>query len=184
VRRHQVRDREPRLAEGVRDRRGRLVIEIHRAGPDDWSTVRRIRLAALRDTPDWFWATYEEEVEKAESGWRDFIAAGAWFLAHLDDRAVGIAAGVRVPELGDSSRQLISMWVEPDARGRGIGSNLVEAVRTWARADGAKELQLQVTANNHAAARLYQRCGFEPTGRTEPLPRKPALIEREMRLSL
>lgn len=97
---------------------------------------------------------------------------------------VGIAAAIRVPELEDSARLLISMWVEPDARRAGIGTKLVEAVKDWARADGARELRLQVTEDNRAAARLYERCGFEWTGRTEPLPRKPALVEHEMRLLL
>lgn len=160
------------------------MIEIEQVGPNEWSIVRKVRLAALQDAPDWFWSTYEKEVEKDEDWWRYFIGAGAWFLARIDGRPVGIAAGVRDSRLGDSTRQLISMWVEPAVRRAGLGKMLVEAVVAWARADGAKELQLQVTKNNHAAARLYERCGFEPTGRTEPLPRNPALIEHEMRLRL
>jgi GNAT superfamily N-acetyltransferase len=160
------------------------MIEITQVGPDDWSIVREIRLAALQDTPGWFWATYEEEVEKPETWWRGFIDAGAWFVAQVDHHPVGIAAGIRDPELGDSTRQLISMWVEPHARGAGIGAKLVDAVKGWACDDGAKELQLQVTEDNDAAARLYERCGFKRTGRTEPLPRNPALIEHEMRLLL
>jgi GNAT superfamily N-acetyltransferase len=160
------------------------MIEIRRVGPDDWPTVREIRLAALKDTPDWFWATYEQEVEKPESWWRDFIDSGAWFLAQDENHPVGIAAAIRNPQLGDSVRQLISMWVAPGTRGIGVGARLVQAIKDWARADGARELQLEVTQDNHTAARLYQRCGFEATGRTEPLPRNPALIEHEMRLLL
>ncbi|MGH2747910.1 MAG: GNAT family N-acetyltransferase [Actinomycetota bacterium] len=160
------------------------MIEIEQVGPDEWSIVRKVRLAALQDTPDWFWSTYEEEVEKDESWWRSNIGAGAWFIAQIDGRPVGIAAGIRAAHLGDSTRQLISMWVEPATRGAGLGERLVDAVIAWARADGANELQLEVTNKNHAAAQLYERCGFEATGRTEPLPRNPALIEHEMRLRL
>jgi RimJ/RimL family protein N-acetyltransferase len=47
---------------------------------------------------------------------------------------------------------------------------------TWARGEGVREPQLQDTEDNGAARRLYERCGFEATGRTERLPRKPALI--------
>lgn len=160
------------------------MIKVEQVGPDRWRTVREVRLAALRDSPDWFWATYEEEVDKPESWWRDFIRAGAWFVARADDRPVGITAAIRQPELGDPARQLISMWVEPAARGAGIGAKLIDAAAAWGRADGAKELRLQVTENNDAAARLYERCGFERTGRTERLPRNPSLIEHEMRLLL
>ena len=76
------------------------------------------------------------------------------------------------------------MWVRAEARGRGVGTKLIDAVKAWARAEGARALQLEVTEDNHAAVRLYERCGFRATGRTEPLPRDPALIEHEMRLLL
>jgi GNAT superfamily N-acetyltransferase len=161
-----------------------LVMEIRRVGSDEWSTVRKIRLAALLDSPDWFWTTYDEEVTKPERWWRDRITAGAWFIAQVGGRPVGIAAAISAPELKGSDRQLVSMWVEPGSRGRGIGSQLVEAIKTWALADGADGLQLQVTEGNHVATRLYERCGFQLTGRTEALARSPALIEREMRLVL
>ena len=160
------------------------MIAIRQVGPDEWETVRTIRLAALTDTPDWFWATYEEEVDKPEAWWRDRIESGAWFIAFDDDRAVGVAAAIRAPELEDSDRQLISMWVSPGARNRGIGLELVDAVKAWARDDGATALQLMVTQGNDAAARLYERCGFRATGTTTPLPRNPALVEHEMHLRL
>jgi GNAT superfamily N-acetyltransferase len=160
------------------------VLEIKRVGPDDWSTVRKIRLAALRDTPDWFWATYEEEVEKPESWWREFIEAGAWFLACDHDRPLGIAAVLPAPGLEETARQLISMWVSPEARRQGVGANLIDAIKGWSRETGVRELQLQVTESNQDARRVYERHGFQATGRTEPLPRKPWLLEHEMRLKL
>jgi RimJ/RimL family protein N-acetyltransferase len=158
--------------------------EIKRLSSDEWRTVRKIRLAALKDSPNWFWATYDEEVDKPEAWWRDFIEAGAWFIAHEGDDPVGIAAAIRDPELDESDRQLISMWVVPEARNRGIGAGLVDAVMTWAREEGVQELQLQVTEDNHAAKHLYEQSGFRATGRAEPLARDPRLIEHEMRMHL
>jgi GNAT superfamily N-acetyltransferase len=160
------------------------VFDIRRMGPDEWPTVRKVRLAALLDTPDWFWATYDEEVDKPESWWRDFVDAGAWFVAYIGQRPVGIAAGIRIDGLEESALQLISMWVEPESRGRGIGTKLIDAVKAWARSSGVRELHLQVTENNQTARRLYEQSGFEATGRTERLPRNPALVEHEMRLHL
>ena len=160
------------------------MIEIRRVDQDDWPIVRDVRLAALKDTPDWFWVTYEEEVHQPEKWWRDFLTAAAWFVAYEADRPVGIAAGIRSSRLDESERALISMWVRPDARRQGIGRQLVESTKEWARADGALSLQLEVTHTNLGATRLYERCGFKATGRTEPLPRDPSLIEHEMRLLL
>ena len=160
------------------------MVEIEQVGPDDWKLVRDVRLTALQDTPDWFWATYEDEVEQPENWWREFIGSGGWFIAKAGDDPVAIAAGIRDPLLGDATRYLISMWVEPGTRRSGVGVQLIDAVVAWARADGAKEIRLQVTETNDVAARLYAKCGFEPTGRTEPLPRNPTLVERELRLVL
>ncbi len=160
------------------------MIEIRRASPDEWKTVREVRLAALRDSPDWFWAVYDEELDKPEAWWRRFIEAGAWFIAYEEANPVGIAAAIHDRDLEDSSRRLISMWVAPHVRNRGIGTQLVDAVKAWARDDGATQLELEVTEGNDAAARLYEQCGFEATGRTMALPRNPELIEREMRLQV
>ncbi len=160
------------------------MIEIVRVTPDDWAEVRDIRLAALQDTPDWFWATYEEEKDKPESWWRDFIGPGGWFVARETGGTVGIAAGVPHYRPRPKARALISMWVAPGSRGRGIGRKLIAAVADWARADGATVLELEVTTNNEVATGVYERFGFRFTGNTEPLPRKPLIIEREMMLEL
>jgi ribosomal protein S18 acetylase RimI-like enzyme len=45
---------------------------------------------------------------------------------------------------------------------------------------GARALQLMVTSNNEPATRFYERLGFTRTGRTEPYPNDPVVIEYEM----
>jgi GNAT superfamily N-acetyltransferase len=165
-------------------REDQVVCEIRRAVDDEWRIVRRLRLAALRDSPDWFWATYDEEVGRPDEWWRERVDSGAWFIAYTDGLPVGLAGAITAPELDPSARQLVSMWVDPAARSKGVGRQLIEAVEKWARAQDVRALQLQVTEGNAAAYRLYRRCGFAPTGRTEPGPRDPSLVEHEMRLPL
>ncbi|MCU1491258.1 MAG: family N-acetyltransferase [Acidimicrobiaceae bacterium] len=60
--------------------------------------------------------------------------------------------------------ELLSLWVAPDARGRGVGDALVEAVAGWAEAEGAMVLVLTVRATNAAAISLYRRHGFADAG--------------------
>ena len=165
--------------------------EVRRVGPGDWALVRELRLTALEDAPDFFWATYEDEVTKDERWWRDFVAFGTWFVAHEDEGPAGLAAAIPDDESGDgvdkSSQRvwgLISMWVAPAARGKGVGRALVDEVIAWARAEQMRALTLWVTEGNDGARRLYERCGFTPTGRTQPLPRRQSLIEHEMSLVL
>jgi GNAT superfamily N-acetyltransferase len=159
------------------------VIEITRARTQEWRLVREIRLAALRDAPDWFWGTYEREVAEPPSWWRQFIGAGAWFVAWEEGRPVGIAAAIFEEKLGRRVWQLVSMWVHPEARRAGVGAQLVDRVKDWAQAAGVQTLQLDVTQGNDAARRLYERCGFRLTGRTTPHPRDPLSRELEMHVT-
>lgn len=160
------------------------MLEIGRVEAGEWEVVRDVRLAALRDAPDWFWATYEEEVGRPSTWWRDFVGNGGWFVAWDDGRPAGLAAAIYDRNLGPTTLQLISMWVAHEARGRGVGAELVDRVKAWAREAGADALQLDVTEGNDTARRLYERCGFRPTGRTTPHPRNPRLKEIEMRVEL
>jgi len=50
----------------------------------------------------------------------------------------------------------------------------------WARSRNARVLLLMVVSNNEAAIRFYERLGFTRTGRTQPYPNDPTLIEYEM----
>ena len=61
------------------------------------------------------------------------------------------------------------MWVDPEARGRGVGRALLEAAEAWGRDRGCTAASLSVTAGNSPAERLYRQAGYEPTGESEPL---------------
>jgi ribosomal protein S18 acetylase RimI-like enzyme len=96
-----------------------------------------------------------------------------------EDTACGIAGSFL--DQNDATRvHLISMWTAPTHRQRGIGRLLVNGVLNWARGRNARVLLLMVTSNNEPAIRFYQRLGFTRTGRTEPYPNDPAVIEYEM----
>ena len=96
--------------------------------------------------------------------WRDRLELPGSYnvVALLEEQPVGMASGVPADEPGVV--ELISMWVSPTARGRGVGDRLIQAVEQWARQGQAKVLRLSVMRGNEAAERLYQRCGFVGTG--------------------
>ncbi len=59
---------------------------------------------------------------------------------------------------------LQDVLVVPAARGRGVGTALVEAACGQARALGAVRMQLKVSADNPSAGALYARLGFADAG--------------------
>jgi GNAT superfamily N-acetyltransferase len=161
------------------------MVIVRGAVPDDWKTLRDVRLAALRDAPYAFGSTYGLEATLAEEQWRDRLARSATFFA-FD----GLAwwreppAGVVGVYEQDSMAELTCMWVRPTVRGRGVGEALVEAGADWAKAHDHPSLFLWIIEPNSAARKLYDRCGFMPTGQRQPLPSNPSMTEMRMQLAL
>lgn len=85
-----------------------------------------------------------------------------------------------VPAGDEGVVELISMWVAPTARGRGVGAALVLDVEQWARSVGAQVLRLDVADGNRAASRLYRRNGFGCTGELGELTADGVRRERVM----
>jgi GNAT superfamily N-acetyltransferase len=160
-------------------------VTVRRLVPDEWRELRRIRLAALSESPSAFGSTYAQDAALTESDWRGRLepdsSRGAVFGAHLPGATgtlVGLSGGyVDDPPAAGGTVELVSMWVSPDVRGLRVGQALVAAVLAWARAQGAERVHLWVTEGNLSAERLYQRCGFLGTGETAPLPSDPRRTE-------
>lgn len=55
---------------------------------------------------------------------------------------------------------LLDLAVLPAARGKWLGTLLLQAVKGWAKAYGADYLELGALSNNQGAIRLYEREGF------------------------
>jgi ribosomal protein S18 acetylase RimI-like enzyme len=145
---------------------------------------KEVRLRALRDTPRAFGSTYEKEAQFPDPEWIQRAARwngerGIGFLAMDGNLACGIA-GSFLDESDPTRAQLISMWTAPTHRQQGVGRLLVDEVAAWARLRGAQTLQLMVTSINEPAMHFYERLGFTRTGRTEPYPNDPAVVEYEM----
>jgi|SRR5580693_8645278 ribosomal protein S18 acetylase RimI-like enzyme len=159
------------------------MVVVREVSPGEWETLRDIRLAALKDSPDAFGSSYARESVFSEDNWRDRLTSGATtFFAELADvpEPVGLAGVYEVDGLAD----LVSMWVCPAVRGQGIGDALVNAASDWAKSQGYDSLLLWVTESNTPARRLYERCGFTPTGERQPLPSNPDLPEIQLSRSL
>lgn len=150
------------------------VIELRVLTPDDWRAWRELRLAALAEAPYAFGSRLSDWQGDGdrEERWRGrlSIPGSRNIIAVLDGRPAGMVSGVPAED-DDGAAELISMWVSPAARGRGIGDRLVRAVEDWARQAGAGVLRLAVSDGNENAMALYRRRGFADTGEPgDPMP--------------
>jgi ribosomal protein S18 acetylase RimI-like enzyme len=157
---------------------------LHPITPQLASSYREVRLRALRDTPSAFGSTYQRESQFSAEEWIEragnlCTGRSVGYLAFDNDEYCGIAACF-LNEEDCSKAELVSMWVAAQHRRTGTGRMLVDTITMWAKAHEAKSLLLLVTSSNDAAMQFYRRIGFSLTGRTEPYPNDPSLIELEM----
>jgi DNA-binding MarR family transcriptional regulator/GNAT superfamily N-acetyltransferase len=133
-----------------------------------------------RQPGDMGWIVYlHGAIYAREYGWSDefeaFVAGIAaefinnydpeWercWIAELDGRVVGSVVVVKESKKVAKLRLLI---VDPDARGLGIGTRLVDECIQFARQTGYRRMTLWTNSILHAARAIYEKAGFERTGR-------------------
>jgi ribosomal-protein-alanine N-acetyltransferase len=76
----------------------------------------------------------------------------------------GVPLGLALTWRAADEVHLLDLAVDPDARRRGIGRALLEAVLVDARTSGAALALLEVRAQNAQALALYAALGFVQTG--------------------
>ena len=146
-------------------------ITIQRAREEEAAAYRDLRLEALRNHPEVFSSDYAANVTKPLSFWSERLrlagtegVATMYFAAHGDE-LIGMC-GIFC---GDSpktrhSATIVSLYVRPAWRGRGLGGRLVMACLDWARAQEVKMVKLAVVTTNTPAIVCYARCGFRVYG--------------------
>jgi GNAT superfamily N-acetyltransferase len=133
-------------------------VAIRRAGPSDLDAAARLFAGYLR--------FYERPVVAAEV--RAFIGArlaqrdSVFYLAEAGGEALGFTQ--LFPAFASLSLApswiLNDLYVEPSARGRGVGEALMDAARALALSNGAAELMLQTARTNATAQKLYEKLGW------------------------
>lgn len=86
---------------------------------------------------------------------------GAFFVIRREGRVVG---SVGVDRVADDTAELHRLYLDPAARGRGLGDALVETILGWCRDNGIGRLVLWSDTRFVHAHRLYLRHGFRQTG--------------------
>lgn len=80
----------------------------------------------------------------------------------MEEEVVAYAGLLAAPDAGEADIQTIA--VAPAARRGGIGRALMRALMEMAAGRGARELFLEVRADNPSAQRLYGELGFDRIG--------------------
>jgi ribosomal protein S18 acetylase RimI-like enzyme len=151
--------------------------------PDEWMTLREVRLRALDDAPHAFLTGAAPESGWVEGRWRSTFETGAWAVAQVRDELVGLGRAAREPQ-APRRRHLESVWVDPAHRRRGVASCLVTWLIEAELATGANDLRLWIFEGNEVARRFYESLGFRATGERQEVLGRSRRIEERLRLSL
>jgi RimJ/RimL family protein N-acetyltransferase len=141
-------------------------LSIRQITPGDWLIYKTMRLRALQLAPDSFGGNYEDSHQLADTEWKARVQifsegrSSINFIASLDSRPAGMASCYIIDK-----PQLMQMWIEPIARGKSVGDELVNAITNWLQSIGKTELYADVFDTNLPAHRLYLKLGFEEIDR-------------------
>ena len=133
--------------------------------PDDVAAYRALRLAGIAELPAAFCTRHAAEsgLPLAQIAQRLRATSHQIIFGAFDkDQLIGIAGLRREPiAVVHDKASLWSVYVAPQARGRGAARQLVQAAIAHACAiPELARVRLAVAQDNHAALTLYLGCGF------------------------
>ncbi len=141
-------------------------LEIITLQPSDWKDYKELRLRALKEEPQAFASTYDENIKLPDEFWQmrlEEALAGEsqWLLfARQQDNLVGMA-GAFVKDEKDTVH-IIAVFVDKKYRGQGISkklmNNLISAIK---QNNEIRRLLVGVNPEQVAALNLYQNIGFK-----------------------
>ncbi len=139
-------------------------MRVGRVRVDDIATIAEIERRSFSDP----WS---------ERSFRDVLAHSRMFFVcardGTDESPVPRALGYVVAWFAGGQGEIANLAVDPDARGRSIGSALLDAALEEARRQKTDEVFLEVRNSNLRARQLYESRGFAEVGRRRRYYRQP-----------
>lgn len=151
-------------------------VRIHGMAPrvldeTEWDLLREMRLTALRDSPRAFLSSYSAELRYDEQEWRAEFARGEWTVEESNNKAIAFIGATQDHGTRPDECYLEYMWVAPGFRRRGMATGLIMHVLQRLLNRRFATVWLWVLDGNEPAKRLYEKCGFNSTMRTQrPCP--------------
>lgn len=142
-------------------------MDVRRLQPGDAEAYRALRLRALREHPDAFTSSYEEDAQHPLQVSLARLASPLYaFWGAFQGKELYGMVGLEHEQRAKNRHKgtVIAMYVAPEVGGQGVGRALLDALLAHARGAGIASLVLTVTAGNAHAQRLYERAGFRSFG--------------------
>ena len=84
-----------------------------------------------------------------------------YYVATIDEKVVGGCGIFPTENLPDGTCELVKLYVAKDARGTGLGKQLMEKSMNWAKENGYTQVYLESMPELSKAVSIYEKVGFK-----------------------
>lgn len=138
-----------------------------------------VEIEEISNLSPWGWDAYHLELQNGSAS----LMLVARLSAHDNAGHSSIVGFIVARQMADEIH-VNNVAVRPEYRRLGIGDSLLRAVLAWGRDRFSSQALLEVRAENIAAQKLYQACGFEVIGRRRRYYKAPVEDALLMAVSL
>lgn len=143
-----------------------MPITITNPKKEDWRSIKELRLESLKNEPQAFWISYQEEAMQTDEAWQEKInltlgegPKEILVLAKDGENLIGMAGASADDE---NNWKIKNVYIKPEYRGKGISTKILqETIEKINSRRDVKLIQLKVNTKQEPAIRLYQKCGFQ-----------------------
>ena len=144
-------------------------LKITQLAPADWKLFCSLRLQAIQEVPSGFADTLTETLRISEEEWRRRLTLpfGRVFIGKINNTVVGMLAVTFFEKTKLRHRaKLLSYFVLPTERGKGIGEQLMLHVLAWLqKRPTIVKVESSVNEGREASLRAHLKCGFKLIGK-------------------
>lgn len=134
---------------------------------NDWPIYKKIRLEALKNSPESFASSYEEEITWSDIDFQNSLIKSDIFGA-FDNNSLVSCAGFYIMHSNKTNHRGViwGMYTKDEFRGKGIATDLIKTIISHAKSK-VIQIHLSCVSSNLTAVELYKKLGFKIYG-TEP----------------
>ncbi len=162
--------------------------DIRRIRSGEADLFRDVRLRALLDAPEAFMSTYKSALERSWESWVEQSEGSVngnercTLMAFSQSKVVGIAAIYRLNGEISRSAEIMQMWVDPEHRDQGLGSEIVQQLLDWAGMERYTQIIATIHIENAVVVKFYEKLGFElDQAATDNAPPRDLILRLKLR---
>ena len=121
-----------------------------------------LRLEALKNEPNNFLSTFEEEIKYSNLDWQQKLQNSFWFGFFQENNLIAmISFEIAKKNKINHTAEIGSLYIKNSHRNLGIATKLIKFVENFAKQKNILQIYLGCNFNNKIAINLYKKLGYK-----------------------